>query len=1042
MHPERLTPCSSPATPQNALSGFLFSCLNLLRRQISGPRDRRRRASGFAGSESLEGRALLAFSPTNILVFATSTSTTQVANNKTAQVSLDEYAPNGTNPAAFVASLSVPTGATGLTDVPSDTSTGWLNLSGDGQYLVLAGAAEITGESIGNTTPRSVARYDIDGNFRQIARLSGAGFNSNKPATGATTVGGGANDVARYWIGSQNTNNGGTLTFNSLATNTFVGGASRISTSVPSNISIFKNVLFASVSGQGGGISALLAGASGGLPAATATVVPIIASSNVTGGFFFLDRSPTVGEARLNGLDTLYIIGGTGSQNIQKYEYNGTSWVLQGQLQYTSALYGLSGRLSTAGVSLVATTTPNTDVRNSIVFGVDSAAFGQAPSGTLTNVATAPTGKVFKGVQFAPVVADTAPPTATFSPANAAANVDINSNLVLTFNEPVTKGTGTISVLQAGTSTPISINIDSANVAISADGLTVTVDIPSPLLKQTNYSVQISAGAFRDLATNLYAGISDTTTWAFKTGGDIIPPTVVINDDDTDNLISLGDSITYTLVFSEPISTSSVLNFGNSGSAGVGFTILSGPTFTAGNTSVTLTVRPTATVNGLFQLSILGSSTISDVEGNLMSVPVNDDDIITVNVAPASIAVSPNSINENTVGKIGDLSAVDPGDTLTFAVVGVNPDFQIVQVGSSWELRVVRTGGFNYETAPPDKKYSVLVRATDTGGLSTEQNLQIQILDINEAPENISISGTSIAENKANTKIGDLSAVDPEGQSVAFTIVSVNGNTADTTTFEILQNGGVYSLFNKAAFNYEALAAVNYSFTVVVRASDASTPAVSDTKVLNISVNNVTESTAIDVQLGQYQRSFVRYLDVIFDRPDDLNSILSSPYASRFMLKRGAVDTLTKTLTDQNMTAHSITPLVTAATDSSGVTIPNTLRLDFGVQGIGGNRGATTGDGYYEMQLDPDGDGNFETNRWKFYRLLGDVAGRTVNGVSVADGKVDSLDRSAIQAAYNTRNPERDANGDGFVNSTDWTVTARSDARKLRLDLFGNLSDY
>jgi hypothetical protein len=142
------------------------------------------------------------------------------------------------------------------------------------------------------------------------------------------------------------------------------------------------------------------------------------------------------------------------------------------------------------------------------------------------------------------------------------------------------------------------------------------------------------------------------------------------------------------------------------------------------------------------------------------------------------------------------------------------------------------------------------------------------------------------------------------------------------------------------------------------------------------------------------------------------------------------------------MTTHSITPLVTAATNSSGATIPNTLRLDFGVQGIGGNRGGTTGDGYYELQLDPDGDGDFETNRWKFYRLLGDVAGRTVNGVSVADGKVDSLDRSAIQAAYNTRNPERDANGDGFVNSTDWTVAARSDTRKLRLDLFGTLSDY
>ncbi len=59
------------------------------------------------------------------------------------------------------------------------------------------------------------------------------------------------------------------------------------------------------------------------------------------------------------------------------------------------------------------------------------------------------------------------------------------------------------------------------------------------------------------------------------------------------------------------------------------------------------------------------------------------------------------------------------------------------------------------------------------------------------------------------------------------------------------------------------------------------------------------------------------------------------------------------------------------------------IQLDFGAQGIGGNRNSNVGDGYFEIAIDMDGDGSFELIK-NFFRLYGDVTG---------DGIVDSRDK-------------------------------------------------
>ena len=128
--------------------------------------------------------------------------------------------------------------------------------------------------------------------------------------------------------------------------------------------------------------------------------------------------------------------------------------------------------------------------------------------------------------------ADTVAPTAQwFSPRADAGDVDIprNPKLILAFNEPVQKGVGDI-VINAASGADISISVtdDQVSVLSAPDSHIVTIDPTDNLTANTAYSVQVDSGAFEDLAGNVFAGISDTTTWEFETGAvvDTTAPTV------------------------------------------------------------------------------------------------------------------------------------------------------------------------------------------------------------------------------------------------------------------------------------------------------------------------------------------------------------------------------------------------------------------------------------------------------------------------------------------------------------------------------------
>jgi hypothetical protein len=119
----------------------------------------------------------------------------------------------------------------------------------------------------------------------------------------------------------------------------------------------------------------------------------------------------------------------------------------------------------------------------------------------------------------------TAPSPVSFSPSPGSSNVAIDTNLVLTFDEAVTKLTGDIEI-KDGTNTVTIPVTDAAQVTVS--GTTVTINPTADLAISTAYHVLIDPGTFEDAAGNDFLGITSDTTWTFTTvAPDITGPAVV-----------------------------------------------------------------------------------------------------------------------------------------------------------------------------------------------------------------------------------------------------------------------------------------------------------------------------------------------------------------------------------------------------------------------------------------------------------------------------------------------------------------------------------
>jgi Ca2+-binding RTX toxin-like protein len=188
------------------------------------------------------------------------------------------------------------------------------------------------------------------------------------------------------------------------------------------------------------------------------------------------------------------------------------------------------------------------------------------------------------------------------------------------------------------------------------------------------------------------------------------------------------------------------------------------------------------------------------------------DETLTINVtnvneAPTNINLSNASIAENSANNtvVGALSAIDPdaGDSATFTLLD-NAGNRFAIDGNN----LVVNGTLDFETFT---SHLVTVRVTDGGNNTRDEQFTISVTNVNEAPTDISLSGTSVAENSATGNVvGTLSGTDPDaGSSLSFSLQDNAGGR-----FAIVGN----NLVVNGALDFEAQA----SHSVIARVSDGS----------------------------------------------------------------------------------------------------------------------------------------------------------------------------------------------------------------------------
>ena len=175
---------------------------------------------------------------------------------------------------------------------------------------------------------------------------------------------------------------------------------------------------------------------------------------------------------------------------------------------------GVLSNFAGSGMTYTATLTPTVNSTTAAVVSVPSGVFSDA-AGNPNADGTDANNKVTLSV-------DTVSPTvSSFIPADEATAVAVGANIVVTFGESITKGSGSI-VLKNGDGATIATYDAASSTNLRISGNTLTINPTFDLSYGTSYTVDFAGGVVRDLAGNSFAGVASynfmTATAIVSTG--------------------------------------------------------------------------------------------------------------------------------------------------------------------------------------------------------------------------------------------------------------------------------------------------------------------------------------------------------------------------------------------------------------------------------------------------------------------------------------------------------------------------------------------
>jgi VCBS repeat-containing protein len=298
--------------------------------------------------------------------------------------------------------------------------------------------------------------------------------------------------------------------------------------------------------------------------------------------------------------------------------------------------------------------------------------------------------------------------------------------------------------------------------------------------------------------------------------------------------------------------------------------------------------------------------------------------ITDVNEAPAITSGATASVAENAPTSTvvyqalaSDPDNIPPNNMITWSLSGTDAAaFSISPTG-----QVTLNSSANYEAK---SSYSINVVATDGGALSVSKAVTIGIIDVNEAPTAVVLSGqvTSTAENGGDVKVADIAVTD---DALGSNTLSLSG--ADAAAFSIVTGAGGKELHFNGGANFEAK--TSYDVTVNVNDATASNHVAPDaSQNFHLAITNLNEAPT-DISLsnntiGQSTANgtVIGVLSAIDPDAGDTSSfsLISNP-GNQFGISGGNL-VVTGPLTG------GAQQIVVRDTDSGGLTFDKTLTIN------------------------------------------------------------------------------------------------------------------
>ncbi len=101
-------------------------------------------------------------------------------------------------------------------------------------------------------------------------------------------------------------------------------------------------------------------------------------------------------------------------------------------------------------------------------------------------------------------------------PALGATNVDITTQIVLQFDQPIQIGTGNLIIQKKQDQAPVQI-IEAQSSQVQARGKRLIVNLIVPLAYSTAYTIQLDLGFIKDLDGHRFKGLNLRKPWYFTT---------------------------------------------------------------------------------------------------------------------------------------------------------------------------------------------------------------------------------------------------------------------------------------------------------------------------------------------------------------------------------------------------------------------------------------------------------------------------------------------------------------------------------------------